>query len=178
MHPQLERYINSKKYKKEFDELAISNDLAPELIKLSQNEDEQVRIRAVYALGRIAENGLQDRDAVINTFLKTLHDRCKWVRGHAAHFLGRMCYPEAKIIDLMEDNCPWVRHRAAEAVGIIGSKYNQFGERAVPKLSRLLDDNSSYVQYIALEALKKISTDNQELWKFQEALYESYESGN
>ncbi len=96
------------------------------------------------------------------------------VRGHAAHFLGRRYYPEEKIIDLMEDDCPWVRHRAAEATGLIGSKYSQFGEKAAPHLSKLLDDRNSYVQYIALEALKRISANNQDLWKsFQEVLYES-----
>lgn len=178
MHPLLERYIHSKKYKKEFDNLAISSDLIPELISLSENEDSQVRIRVVYALGRITENGLQDKEAVIGVFLKALYDQNKWVRGHAAHFLGRMYYPEEKIIDLLEDSCPWVRHRAAEAAGLIGSKYSQFGEKAAPQLSKLLNDRSSYVQYIALESLKKISTDNQKLWRSQEALYESYESGN
>ncbi|MFP3910196.1 MAG: HEAT repeat domain-containing protein [Halobacteriota archaeon] len=173
MHPKLERYIHSKKYKNEFEEVAIGNDLVPELVQLSGNEDEQVRIRAVYALGRIAENGLPEKDVVINTFLRALHDQNKWVRGHAAHFLGRMCYPEEKIIDLMEDGCPWVRHRTAEAAGLIGSKYSHFAEKAAPKLSKLLDDRSSYVQYVALEALKRISANNQKLWKFQEALYES-----
>ncbi|MFO7965997.1 MAG: HEAT repeat domain-containing protein [Archaeoglobaceae archaeon] len=176
MHSSLERYINSRKYKKEFEELAISKDFVPELIQLSENEDGQVRIRAVYALGRIVENtenGLQEKEDVTNTFLKALHDQNKWVRGHAAHFLGRIYYPEEKIIDLMEDGCPWVRHRAAEAAGLIGSKYSHFAEKASPELSKLLDDKSSYVQYVALEALKKISTDNQKLWKCQEPLYES-----
>ncbi len=174
MHPQLERYIHSKKYKKEFDNLEINTDLVPELIQLMEDENDQVRIRAIYALGRITEKGLEDKDAVISTFLKALYDQNKWVRGHAAHFLGRMYYPEAKIIDLMEDSCPWVRHRAAEAAGLIGSKYSKFAEKAAPQLSKLLDDRSSYVQYVALEALKSISTYNQKLWKsFQEVLYES-----
>ncbi len=176
MQSQLEKYVNSKKYKKEFEELGINKDLVPELIRLMENEDGQVRIRAVYALGRItenAENGLQEKDYIVNTFLRALHDQNKWVRGHAAHFLGRMYYSEEKIIDLMDDDCPWVRHRAAEAAGLIGSKYSHFAEKAAPYLSKLLDDRSSYVQYVALEALKKISADNQKLWKTREALYES-----
>lgn len=78
MRPQLEKYLHSKKYKKEFDNLAISSDLVPEFMQLSENEDEQVRIRAIYALGRISENGMEDKDAVISTFLKALYDHNKW----------------------------------------------------------------------------------------------------
>lgn len=163
MHAEIEEYIKSKKYREKFEELNINDSFTPELIELTENKDEKVRVRAIYALGKIIESSTEHREEIIQVLVRGLKDSCDWVRGHAAHFLGRINYPEEKIIDLFEDRCPWVRHRSAEAAGLIGMKNPEFAEKAIPGLKKLLNDRSSHVQYIALEAIKKIADENQEI---------------
>jgi len=163
---QVEDYIKSKKYKEKFEELRIDDTSIHDFIELSKSEDDKVRVRAIYALGKIAEKGFTSyKEEIIDTLVRGLRDSCDWVRGHAAHFLGRINHPEEKIIELFQDSCPWVRHKSAEAAGLIGMINPHFAEKAIPGLLRLLKDRSSYVQYIALEAVKKIADNNQEICK-------------
>jgi len=164
VHSEIEEYIKSKKYREKFEELDINDTFTPELIELTESGDDKVRVRAIYALGRIIESGFTKyREEIIQALVKGLRDPCDWVRGHSAHFLGRINYPEEGIIKLFEDSCPWVRHRSAEAAGLIGMRNPKFAEKAISGLKKLLNDRSSHVQYIALEAVKKIADKNQEI---------------
>jgi len=183
MDQMLKEYLKDKKYKQyELDEKYI-----PELIKLSENKDKNIRLRAVYALGKILTRNqnkltvnnpnLEDIDRnpnskIIDVLKKALDDDSGWVIGHAANFLSKIHFPEYKMIELLRDGCPWVRHTVAEAIGEISVHDAAFAEKAIPELIKLLEDRSLHVQSVATESLMRITgskaiTDQKrkEIWK-------------
>lgn len=170
MDKKLEEYINAKIYKN----YELEDNFVPDLIKLSENEDKNIRLRAVYALGKIltrnpeinrksmaiSKEGEESNssDEIIKVLKRALDDDSGWVVGHAASFLSKIHYPDYRMIELLRDGCPWVRHTVAEAVGEISTHDAEFAEKAIPELIYLLNDKSVHVQSVATESLMRIAS--------------------
>jgi len=146
----LEEYLKSRRYREEWQK---ARGYADELPRLMESDSCDVRKKVVYAMGKLAQEGYD----FIPCLIAALNDECEWVRGNAAEALGELGVAEETIIDLLEDGCPFVRHKAAEAIGKIGEKNTEFARKAYKALLKRLNDRSSYVQYVALEALRKLN---------------------
>ncbi|AEA46250.1 HEAT repeat domain-containing protein [Archaeoglobus veneficus] len=145
----LQEYIESRRYREEWRKVVS---YASELPRLMESEDCNVRKKAVYAMGKLTEEGYADFSALLQS---ALDDECEWVRGHAAEALGRLGIADERITELLKDGCPWVRHRAAEAAGRIAEVNPEFAKKTYKALIEKLKDRSSYVQYVAIEALRR-----------------------
>jgi len=87
------------------------------LAKAIRDEDRQVRISAIDALGEIKSA------TAVEPIIFAMRDRDEWVRWHCAEALGKIGGKKAVprlITALQDDRSWWVRYYAAESLGKIG----------------------------------------------------------
>jgi HEAT repeat protein len=115
------------------------------LIKALEDENEDVRRIAAFALGRIGDI------RAVEPLIKVLEDEDRDVRWDAAIALGRIGDIRAvePLIKVLEDENEGVRLFAEEAIGNIG-------EPAIEPLLNALDSNSVLVSRKAAELLEQI----------------------
>jgi len=118
-------------------------------------DDEGIRSRAVYALGRI---GIAD-ESVIAKLVQTLKNDTERLRSRAASALGQIGESSQKVlprlIEALADEAARVRMNAAWALGEMDFP----APAVVSALARTLkDDEDPKVQFNIVQALKKIGT--------------------
>ncbi|NET43386.1 HEAT repeat domain-containing protein [Okeania sp. SIO2B3] len=135
--------------KVELAALTKSDAAVPGLVKLLEDSDSNVRMRAADALGKIGS------ETAIPELIKLLEDSDYSVRHSAAEALGKIGSETAipELIKLLENSDSGVRHSAAEALGEINS------ETAIPELIKLLENSDSGVRHSAAEALGEINSE-------------------
>jgi HEAT repeat protein len=89
----------------------------PDLQRLADDLELDVRIAALRCLGRIAH------PAAAATIAKGLHDTAWQVRAVAAEAAGRVGLPDqiGRLAELLDDDLWWVRQRSGEALVALGS---------------------------------------------------------
>jgi len=124
----------------------VGSDAAvPPLIRLSGDDDANVRANAVEALG-----GWSGADAVA-AIAARLDDPIWFVRAHAVRALGR-ARPRGgaeRIAPLLRDPQWWVRSNAAGAL-------EEYGRAALPILERMLEDPDRFARNKAAEVLVRL----------------------
>ncbi|MEG4493943.1 HEAT repeat domain-containing protein, partial [Microcoleus sp. D3_18_C4] len=125
---------------------ARSDEAIPELLKLVEHSDSDVRRMAAYALGNIGDA------QAIPGLLKLVEDSDSHVRRSAADALGAIGDEQAipGLLKLVEDSDSHVRRSAADALGAIGD------EQAIPGLLKLVEHSDSDVRRRAADALGAI----------------------
>lgn len=156
------------------------------LVKLLENEDPGVRIKAIDALGYVGDT------RAVRPLIKVLGDSDPYVREHAARNLGcddhspLGCDTDDQIeplLGLLDDPDPFVRVEAVRSIGehplassrepleklvknetrwevrhSIAYSLGRIGnEKSVPLLRSLLDDESEQVSKMAEESLRRMS---------------------
>ncbi|WP_445306725.1 HEAT repeat domain-containing protein [Microcoleus vaginatus] len=123
-----------------------SDEAIPELLKLVEHSDSDVRRMAADALGKIGD------EKAIPGLLKLVEDSESDVRSSAAYALGKIGDGKAipALLKLVEDSSYFVRSSAAYALGKIGD------EKAIPGLLKLVEHSDSDVRRVAADALAKI----------------------
>ena len=125
--------------------LAGRKEHAPALAPLLEDQDLQVRCRAIEALGEIREPG-EDISEQIVAFLQDSDNR---IRMHSALALGKCRHAPARspLMDSLRDPSHNVRGLSAWALGNLGD------ERAIEALIDALDDEGESVRLYAYQAL-------------------------
>ena len=126
-----------------------SDDAIPELLKLVEHSDSDVRRMAVSALGAIGS------DATVTGLLKLVEHSDSYVRWGAADALGKIGSDATVtgLLKLVEHSDSYVRWTAADALGKISS------EAAIPVLLKLVEDSDSDLRWMAADALGKIGSE-------------------
>jgi HEAT repeat protein len=116
----------------------------PMLIELLEDEDDEVRFAACWALGA---NGIAARPA-IPALLEMLGHSNLFYRRNASHTLA-LIGPDASglntLIEALKEEDPWVNYHAAFAVGKIGPQ----AKLAVPALRDLMNSKKAKEQIIS-----------------------------
>ena len=125
--------------------LAGMKEHAPALAPLLEDQDLQVRCRAIEALGEIGEPG----DELSEKILAFLEDEDSRIRMHSALALGKCRYAAAcsTLIDTLGDPNHNVRGLSAWSLGNLGD------ERAIQALIGALEDDGESVRIYAYQAL-------------------------
>lgn len=139
--------------------------IIPKLIKLLDNEDEDVRANAIEVLAEIAEVNPEAVKPAIPKLIELLNDEDGDVRANAAWVLGEIAKvgPELikpaiqKLMELLED--VGVRASAAWTLAEIAEVNPELVKPAVPKLIKLLDDKDGWVCANAIEVLGNIGAE-------------------
>jgi len=115
------------------------------LLQLFDDEDLQVRCRAIEAIGELGA----DDESFMSRVLLLLQDEDTGIRMQAALALGTCRYLPAlpNLLVSLEDRSPNVRGFAAWAVGNLGH------EQAIEPLVRALDDAGEHVRIYAYQAI-------------------------
>jgi len=115
------------------------------LVKLLEDEDEEVRGWVVRALGRYAEQGAVD-GAAVPKLVKLLEDEDEEVRSEAARALGSYAEKGAvdraappKLAKLLEDEDMYVRKNAAWALDVYAKRFGVSREVLLRNPSKILD---------------------------------------
>ena len=141
---------------------ALQNkDAIPALIQKLNSEEQWTRLPAIYALGAMGDSAVQP---LLNAIVQTAVDVDDvpvpklWNEGavsmdDAAHALAAIGAPAVDgLIDLLNHESEWVRINAAFALGEMDS----VAAKAVPALTRCLDESSHCVVRTATDALSSI----------------------
>ena len=120
------------------------------LARVIQDEDKQVRLNAIDALGRIKSA------TAVEPLISAMRDRNEWVRWHCAEALGKIGDKRAVprlITALQDDRSWWVRYYATEALGKIGD------DLAKPPLIKTMqnEDEEERVKQMAKKALEGLA---------------------
>lgn len=142
-------------------ELKSQGDVNGLIEALDYQDDDNVRLAAASALGRIGDS------RAVDPLIAALDDqqRVKEVAALSLGKLGDSRAVEPLINELDEEN--WeVRSSVAKALGKIGD------DRAVPSLINLLKDKSENVRWHAVQALKEITGEShgEEIFKWKQAI--------
>ncbi len=123
-----------------------SDEAIPELLKLVEHSDSDVRRMAADALGNMGD------DRAIPGLLKLVEHSDSSVRTSAAYALGNIGDEKAipGLLKLVEYSDSSVRRMAADALGNIGD------EKAIPGLLKLVKHSDSSVRMSAADVLGKI----------------------
>ncbi|MEO1209551.1 MAG: HEAT repeat domain-containing protein, partial [Cyanobacteria bacterium J06638_20] len=124
-----------------------------QLVRLLEDDDFDVRVRAAYALSQLG----QASDAVLKALMKRLEDDDRNVRVRAAAALSQLgqgndAVLKALLKRLEEDDDSDVRHRAAATLGQLG----QGSDAVLKALMKRLDDDDSNVRSFAAAALGQL----------------------
>ena len=120
-------------------------DAVEPLIAALDERDKNIKLGAIEVLKAIGDK------RAIPALVKTLGDRNKWVRQEASTALTTMGDDAIEPVIAELDNPKWrVRGAACWILGALGAK------EALPKLEELLDDESSFVQYGAKDAINRL----------------------
>lgn len=120
------------------------------LARAMRDEDRQVRISAIDALGRIKSA------TAVEPLIFAMRDRDEWVRWHGAEALGKIGDKRAVarlITAVQDDRSWWVRYYAAEALGKIG---DASAKQPLIKTTRN-EDEDERVKKMAKEVLEELS---------------------
>ncbi|MGH7998806.1 MAG: HEAT repeat domain-containing protein [Brasilonema sp.] len=151
---EIQKYIQqlNKAETSDFDALvACQSKAVPALIKALKNEDENIRIMIIAALGEI---GSQASPAV--PFLNELlvRDRSSDVQSITVHALRKINRGRVPVLITNLKSKDWrVRYQAAHTLGQIGTE----AKDAVPALTVALEDEIQPVRSSAANALQKIT---------------------
>ena len=138
----------------------------PALVQKLNGEEQWTRLPAVYALGAIGEASVQP---LVASLISSAADQDEepvprsWSEGaismdDAVHALAAIGTPSLDpLIGLLDDESEWVRINAAFGLGEMDSA----AAKAVPELTRCLDDASHCVVRTATDALSSIRQDQE-----------------
>lgn len=164
--------------------VACKSKAVPHLITTLKQQDENLRIITIAALGEIGANA-SPAVSILNDLLKNSTDNVRVIIVRALEQIGKDGVPS--LIYALKNNRSWiVRYSAADALGTIDSSYTKnaipvliqalkdpdwyvrskatdtlgkMGKAAVPALIHALKDKNWFVRYSAADALGKIGAD-------------------
>jgi HEAT repeat protein len=116
------------------------------IAKLVNDSDDDVRVAAILALGRL---GAQE---TIMKIMKLLKNRNVKIRSSAVFVLGELNCTKSipDIIKLLSDEDEWVRGAAVLALGKLGAK------TCIPHIVKLMKDENNWVRANTLYALSNL----------------------
>ena len=127
-------------------EVSHSEQAVEGLLAALKDSEEQVRLRAAWALGKIGS------EQAVDKLLVALQDPDQFLRRMAVEALGQIGSQQAvpALLNTLQERDIFTRRGAVEALGQIGS------QEAVPKLRNALQDSDWRVRKRAVKALWKI----------------------
>jgi hypothetical protein len=139
-------------------EKAATNEVISKLVSALEDESEDVRSNACYALGKMGEKAATNE--VISKLVNALGDESENVRQYACEALGKMGEKAAmnevisKLVSALGDESGIIRLNAWQALGKIGEKAAT--NEVMNKLIVLMNDKNDFVYMSAVNTIKNI----------------------
>ncbi|MCG9129912.1 HEAT repeat domain-containing protein [Candidatus Poribacteria bacterium] len=165
----------------------VSSKEVESLLESLEDDDEKIRLDAVYRLGRVGEDAVSylkkalygssesirnyaghalslTGEPAVSTLIEALQHNDDSIRACAAYALGDMGKSAKEavsvLIDAANDESPMVRRHVIEGIGIIGKGGcgSKYVEQAVSTLDEALNDEHYWIRYNATRSLGQFGT--------------------